>query len=241
MSNVFEQGIFAMTVVNTCPDSTALWCVNKPANSAAGTDPSLPQKIVPCFTPGTAIATPRGEILVEDLKVGARVLTRDNGIRHINWVGHKSVTTDDLKTTPGIRPIFIKAGALGDGLPERDMLVSPYHRVLIVSEMAQMYFEQNEVLVYAKDLTKIDGVKIGAPQDLTYVHFMCEHHEVVLSNGTWTETFQPGDYSLRGVDEDQREELFQLFPQLATMEGLKQYRAARKTLQRKETKVLFKS
>lgn len=197
--------------------------------------------VSPCFTPGTAIATPKGERNVETLKIGDRVLTRDNGIRHVSWVGHKTLSAADLKASPELRPIFIPAGALGQGLPERDIELSPYHRVLVVSELAQVYFEQAEVLVYAKDLTRLDGVKISAPKDVTYIHFMCEHHEIVLSNGMWTETFQPGDYSLRGVDDEQRQELFRLFPELATMEGLKQYRAARKTLQNKEARVLFKS
>ncbi|MDO6589464.1 type I secretion protein [Loktanella sp. D2R18] len=206
--------------------------------SAAKQLPKQSKKVVPCFTPGTAIATPRGEVLVEDLKVGARVLTRDNGIQHISWVGHKDATAEDLTITQTIRPIFIKAGALGRGLPERDMQVSPFHRMLIVSELAQMYFEQNEVLVYAKDLLKLKGVGVAPIQNVKYIHFMCEHHEIVLSNGSWTETFQPGDHSLQGVDGPQREELFRLFPQLATMEGRKNYRAARKTLQKKETKLL---
>ena len=201
----------------------------------------LANTIVPCFTPGTAIATPRGELLVEDITVGTRVLTRDNGIQHISWVGHKNVTGQDMEITQAIRPITIKKGALGGGLPERDMQVSPFHRMLVVSEMAQMYFEQNEVLVYAKDLIKLQGVGVAPEQDIKYIHFMCEHHEIVLSNGSWTETFQPGDHSLQGVDTEQRDELFRLFPQLATMEGRKNYRAARKTLQKKETKLLFRS
>lgn len=198
------------------------------------------ETFVPCFTPDTAIATPRGEVLVQDLKVGERVLTRDNGISHISWVGHKNVGIDDLQANASLRPVFIKAGALGNGLPERDMQVSPFHRVLVVSELAQLYFEQNEVLVYAKDLTQLPGVDVGPAQNVSYIHFMCDNHEVVLSNGTWTETFQPSDYSLRGVDEDQRNELFSIFPELATIEGLKKYRAARKTLRDKESRVLFK-
>jgi hypothetical protein len=198
-----------------------------------------PTTIVPCFTPGTAIATPHGEILVENLTVGARVLTRDNGIQHISWVGHKDATVEDLTITPTIRPIYIEAGALGGGLPERDMQVSPFHRMLVVSDLAQTHFEQNEVLVFAKDLIKLQGVGVGPVQNVKYIHFMCEHHEIVLSNGSWTETFQPGDHSLQGVDDEQREELFRLFPQLATMEGRKDYRAARKTLQKKEAKLLF--
>lgn len=219
--------------------------MTKPSRNSRQIDktqlPALPKTIVPCFTPGTAIATPRGEVLVENLTVGARVLTRDNGIQHISWVGHKDATTQDLEETPAIRPIFIKAGALGGGLPERDMQVSPFHRMLVVSELAQMYFEQNEVLVYAKDLIKLRGVGVAPAQNVKYIHFMCEHHEIVLSNGSWTETFQPGDHSLQGVDDEQREELFRLFPQLAMIEGRKQYRAARKTLQKKETKLLFRS
>ncbi|WP_242650967.1 Hint domain-containing protein [Yoonia tamlensis] len=216
---------------------------NRP--SASGALPhdadDRPNTIVPCFTPGTAIATPRGEVLVENLTVGSRVLTRDNGIQHISWVGHKVVSANDMSITQSIRPITFKAGSLGGGLPERDMMVSPFHRMLVVSEMAQMYFEQNEVLVYAKDLLRLQGVGIGPIQETKYIHFMCEHHEIVLSNGSWTETFQPGDHSLKGVDAPQREELFRLFPQLATIEGRRKYRAARKTLQQKEAKLLLRS
>jgi hypothetical protein len=63
---------------------------------------------------------------------------------------------------------------------------------------------------------------------------MCETHEIVLSDGAWTESFQPGDDTLQGIDADQRAELFLLFPELATKEGLRRYRAARKTLQQTE-------
>ncbi|WP_341365869.1 Hint domain-containing protein [Yoonia sp. BS5-3] len=197
------------------------------------------ERVIPCFTPGTRIATPKGERLVENLQIGDRVLTRDNGIRHITWVGTKVLQAPDLELSPKLRPVLIRAGALGNGLPERDMMVSPNHRMLIVSELAQLYFGETEVLVAAKHMTKMDGVETADVRQSTYVHFMCDNHEVVLSNGAWTESFQPGDYSLKGVDADQREELFKLFPELATKEGLRNYRAARKSLKRNESKLVL--
>lgn len=196
-------------------------------------------QVIPCFTPGTRIATPKGEKPVENLKIGDRVVTRDNGIRHITWAGQKTMQMQDLQISATMRPVLIRAGALGQGLPERDMIVSPNHRVLVVSDKAKRHFSESEVLIAAKHLTRMKGV---TPIDLptaTYIHFMCETHEIVLSDGAWTETFQPGDDTLQGIDADQREELFLLFPELATKEGLRRYRAARKTLQQTDDAVMI--
>lgn len=48
-------------------------------------------RVVACFTPGTGIATPKGEVAFERLKKGDRVLTRDNGIQTIRWIGRKKL------------------------------------------------------------------------------------------------------------------------------------------------------
>ncbi|MCB1347866.1 MAG: hypothetical protein KDK11_04195, partial [Maritimibacter sp.] len=66
-------------------------------------------------------------------------------------------------------------------------------------------------------------------------------HEVVLSNGAWTESFQPGDYALAGVGNAQRQELFELFPELQTQAGLEDYSAARRILKKHEAKMLLRS
>jgi len=68
---------------------------------------------------------------------------------------------------------------------------------------------------------------------------MFDQHEIVLSDGTWSESFQPGDYSLQGVDQDQRQELLELFPELAEQEGLEAYQAARRSLKRYEAQLLI--
>ena len=71
-----------------------------------------------------------------------------------------------------------------------------------------------------------------------YVHFMFDQHQVVLSNGAWTESFQPGDYTMRGLGNAQRAEIYDLFPELQTTVVLETYVAARKTLKRHEAALL---
>nr|WP_303966743.1 Hint domain-containing protein [Donghicola eburneus] len=196
------------------------------------------EKIIPCFTPGTVIATPMGERLVEELQVGDRVITRDNGIQRIRWVGAKNVTSQDLQRSAHLRPIMIKAGALGNGLPETDIMVSPNHRMLIANEKTSLYFEEPEVLAAAKHLLGTGGIyEVNVPST-TYIHFMFDRHEVVLSNGCWSESFQPGDYSLKGIGEEQRNEIYDLFPELKNQKGLENFEAARRSLKKHEAKLL---
>ncbi|MBB5723075.1 hypothetical protein FHS72_002711, partial [Loktanella ponticola] len=198
------------------------------------------ENVIPCFTPGTLIATPKGERLVEELQVGDRIITRDNGIQEIAWMGHKPMSGQQLVQNPHLQPVLIKRGALGHGLPERDMMVSPNHRVLVSSDKTQLYFEESEVLAAAKHMVGAEGIHTVNVMQTTYIHFMFERHEVVLSNGAWTESFQPGDYSLKGIGNSQRNEIFDLFPELSTKSGLAGYQSARKALKKHETNLLLK-
>jgi Ca2+-binding RTX toxin-like protein len=192
------------------------------------------ENVIPCFTPGTLIATPKGEVPVENLRAGDRVITRDNGIQELRWVGRKDMAWADLLSNPHLKPVLVRAGALGNGLPERDMLVSPNHRMLVANDRTQLYFDEHEVLVSAKHLITAQGVQVVDVAATAYIHFMCDRHEVVLSNGAWTESFQPGDYTLKGMGNAQRSEIFELFPELKTDAGLAGYGAARRTLKRHE-------
>ncbi|MCW8841843.1 MAG: Hint domain-containing protein, partial [Rhodobacteraceae bacterium] len=193
-----------------------------------------------CFTPGTAILTPSGEVAVENLKVGDKVVTRDNGLQTIRWAGKKQLSGRDLLSRPKLRPVMIRAGSLGPNLPERDMMVSPNHRMLLVSEQAQLLFDETEVLVAAKHLVGMDGVQQVDTVGVEYVHFLCDNHEVVLANGAWSESFQPGEYSMGSIDRAQRDEIYDLFPELRNREALDDFTAARLTLKRHEANLLVK-
>ncbi|QXT38501.1 Hint domain-containing protein [Gymnodinialimonas ceratoperidinii] len=196
------------------------------------------ENVIPCFTPGTMIATPRGEVPVEGLREGDKVITRDNGIQEIRWTGNRTLNRQELAEGNNLKPILIKAGSLGRNLPERDMLVSPQHRVLVTGETPQLYFEESEVLVAAKHLVGKQGVSVMETMRTTYIHFMFDRHEVVLSDGAWTESFQPGDQSLGAMGEATRDEIIALFPELATEGGLTDYAAARRSLKAHEAKLL---
>lgn len=197
------------------------------------------ERIIICFTPGTQIATQKGEVPVERLKAGDSVITRDNGIQNLRWVGHRDLAPKDMRDHPEFQPIRIRQGALGKGLPERDMLVSPQHRMLLTSDLAELLFEEREVLVAAKHLTSLDGIEQAHVEEVRYLHLMFDHHEVVLADGAWSESFQPGDRSLRGVGDEQRAEILALFPELASPDGLEAYGAARPSLKSHEASILL--
>ncbi len=198
------------------------------------------EEIIPCFTPGTVIATPKGERLVEHLQIGDRVITRDNGLQEIRWIGRRDLEGAELLQAPHLKPVLIRAGSLGRGLPERDLLVSPNHRVLMNNEKTALYFEDREVLAAAKHLTDLEGVDAVDTASVSYIHFMFDQHEVVLSNGAWTESFQPGEQTLDSMGGEQRDEIYALFPELRELEGINAYQSARRSLKKHEARLLTK-
>jgi Ca2+-binding RTX toxin-like protein len=198
------------------------------------------ENVIPCFTPGTLIATAKGERRVEELVAGDRIITRDNGIQAIRWAGAREMTGAEFEVSAHLKPILIQQGALGGGLPERDMMVSPQHRVLIANEKTSLYFEESEVLVAAKFLTALDGIDVVDVSATTYIHIMFDQHEVVLSDGAWTESFQPGDQTLAGIGDASRDEILEIFPELATRIGIDEYTSARRALKKHEAILLTK-
>lgn len=172
-----------------------------------------------CFVSGTLIETDRGEVAVEDLAVGDRVMTADNGYQEIRWIGVNSLSGRFLDAAPKMRPVRISAGALGGGLPTRDLYVSPQHRVLVRSRIAQKMFGADEVLVAAKQLVILDGIDyVDDGRGVSYVHFLCDRHEVVFANGSASESLFTGPEALKSVSAEAREEIFALFPELMDME-----------------------
>jgi len=198
------------------------------------------EKVVPCFTPGTRIATPRGQVAVETLKVGDLVMTRDNGMQPIRWIGTRALSARDFYAAEHLYPIRIAKGALGNDLPERDMWVSPNHRMLVASDKTVLYFEESEVLVAAKHLTGLVGVGAATCEEAKYIHLMFDQHEVILSDGTWSESFQPGVQALAGVGNAQRLELLEIFPELANYGGIAGYPSARRSVKAHEAALLIR-
>ena len=153
------------------------------------------------------------------------------------WVGRRDLSAAELEAQPKLNPILITAGSLGLNLPDRDMMVSPQHRMLFTGARAEVIFGENEVLVAASYLDGQKGIHRIHPVDVSYIHVMFDQHEIIRANGCWTESYQPGALSLGSMHHDQREELLSLFP--ALVNGTQQYPAARLSLKAHEARVLL--
>lgn len=191
--------------------------------------------VVVCFTPGTQILTPEGQVSVEKLAVGDRVVTRDHGVQKVSWIGETTVSSRWMGLNTNLRPILIRQGALGPDLPERDMRVSRQHRVLVRDWRAEMLFgEEGGVLVPAFALCNDDTIIEEQPEgDVVYVHVAFEHHEIVYADGLEAESFHPGDRTVAGLSQTHRDELYTLFPQLE-QDAQFAYRIARDPVRARE-------
>ncbi len=166
-----------------------------------------------CFTPETWLATPDGPRLVRDLGEGDWVQTKDDGAQQIRWVGWRRMSGARLFAMPELRPVRIRAGAVGMDRPEEDLLVSPEHRMLIKGSMAQTLFNTDEVLVAARDLLNDRTIVVDRQlRQVTYVHLLLDRHQIVFANGLETESFHPGSMPLESIDEDQRAALLERVP-----------------------------
>ncbi|MGY3438911.1 MULTISPECIES: Hint domain-containing protein [unclassified Marinovum] len=175
---------------------------------------------VVCFAAGTLIATGAGPVAVEDLRVGDMVTTMDNGEQPLRWIGSCRLGPAQLMLRPKLRPIRIAAGALGRGTPERDLVVSPQHRVMIRSTIAQRMFAESEILVAAVKLVGMPGIEvIETAREVTYFHLLLERHEILFSEGAATESLYPGPQALSGMAPAAVEEITCLFPELSEQCG----------------------
>ncbi|MDF0603025.1 Hint domain-containing protein [Psychromarinibacter sp. C21-152] len=166
-----------------------------------------------CFTPDTRIATEHGAVPVRDLAEGDRVLTKDDGPQAIRWIGRRRMSGARLYTMPELRPIRIRAGAVGMEVPDDDLLVSPQHRMLVKGPMAQTLYGEAEVLVAARDLLNDASIHVDRRlREVTYVHLLLDRHSVVFANGLETESFHPASMALDAMDPGQVAELAERVP-----------------------------
>ena len=183
--------------------------------AVTGTDLTYDNTNVVCFSAGTLIGTLLGPVRVEDLKAGDDVLTLDTGTQKIRWIGSTHRDSNDLAVDPKLRPVRISAGALGEGLPAQDLLVSRQHRFLVRSPIALRMFETSEVLLPAIKLIGLKGIDIDQDVDaVEYFHILFDRHEIVCSNGAWSESLFTGPEALQAVPPASAQEIKKLFPEI---------------------------
>ena len=139
------------------------------------------QSFLVCFLTGTLIATPRGEVPVEDLSPGDLVLTADGRALPVLRMGRQDVVTPFLGSDAEL-PIEIAPGALADGIPSRPLRVTPAHGLLI-----------DGVLVNAGALVNGTTIRRMTARELSQAfsvyHIETAEHVALLADGTPAESF----------------------------------------------------
>ncbi len=167
-----------------------------------------------CFTRGTLIQTAQGLRPIEALRVGDAIDVASGGTQPVRWIS--SSKQRRLSANPKHRPVRITAGALGNGLPLRDLLVSRQHRMLVRSRVAERMFGAPEALVSAIKLTALPGIYVDeSVEEVEYFHILFDQHEIVTAEGAASESLFTGPEALKSVPADARDELLALFPELA--------------------------
>jgi hypothetical protein len=184
-ANTWQSIIDSLTYANSVaedPASHAITLVS--ATSVAGGYTTVnavdaETLLVTCFYKGTMIRAPHGEVAVESLAPGDLVLTADGDVAAVRWIGRQTVSTvfgDKLR----VLPIRIKAGALGDAVPSRDLLISPDHALLV-----------DGILIHAGALVNGTSIarEVSVPQSFPYFHVELDAHALLLAESAPAESF----------------------------------------------------
>ncbi len=133
------------------------------------------------FARGTRITLTTGQQRpIEDLQVGDRVLTRDDGPQAIRWIGQNTV-----RAVGEFAPILITAGTLHN---QHDLLVSPDHRLFIYQRSDRIGAGRPEILVRARHLVNGDTVRVQAGGFVDYFQLLFDRHQIIFAEGIAAET-----------------------------------------------------
>jgi hypothetical protein len=160
-----------------------------------------------CLVEGTLVSTENGPMLIENIAVGDRILTKDRGLQELRWIGKRTV-----EGMGDFAPICFAKGSFGN---DRDLRVSPEHRMLVEGWKCELLFGEPEALCAAKHLVAhSDDVYVRPCETVTYYHLMFDAHEIIYAEGAQTESFFMGT-EVAKKDRETYLELMKLFPERA--------------------------
>lgn len=133
------------------------------------------------FTRGTHITLWSGaQVPIEDLNVGDRVLTRDDGAQAVRWIGQTT-----LRATGAFSPVVIRKGALHN---TNDLLVSPDHRLFVYQREDRLGAGRAEVLVKVRHLVNGDSVAVLDGGFVDYFQLLFDDHQIIYAEGIAAES-----------------------------------------------------
>ena len=134
---------------------------------------------VACFLPGTQIATPAGEVAVEQLTIGARVLTYRGEPSTITWIGIGKVLTTRGRRNAAT-PVIVRKDALADNVPNRDLRITKGHSIYIDEILIPVEFLVNHRSIIWDDRAR----------EVTFYHIELAVHDVLVANGAPAESYR---------------------------------------------------
>ena len=192
---------------------------------------------VPCFAKGCPIETADGPVAVEKLQIGTLIRTRDNGLQPLRFISQASVRL--CATNAHLRPVRISKGALGDAVPTQNICVSPQHRTVVGNWKSELLLGHSDVFCAAKHLVDGQGVTYDhTAKSVNYFHLHFDKHEILLSAGMWSESFDPLCRITGSWTGAQRQEFRDLFGQTVDEATTQSHQTALPVLKAYEAKLL---
>ncbi|MDF1856543.1 Hint domain-containing protein [Pseudooceanicola sp.] len=168
-----------------------------------------------CFAAATNLLTDAGPRQAGALAPGDRVWTADSGFCPIRWVGRRHISGSALAEDMRLRPVRIAAGAIAPGIPRRDIVVSPQHRILLRSIIAERMFGHREILVPAHALADQPGItRITPAEGISYVHILLDAHQILDAEGMLTESLFLGPQTRKALGERQIRQIAEAWPKV---------------------------
>jgi autotransporter passenger strand-loop-strand repeat protein len=185
-SITFSSGAETLTVSGTLGTVTVKLAAGSTPGQLALTTDGRGGILVICFAEGTRIATTNGDVAVEALREGDWVLTALGDVARVRWIGHRRFS---LASRPDVAPIRLSEGSLGEGVPSRDLLVSPEHAMGLGGKLVPA-----RLLVNGTSITR-DTSMAG----ITYYHVELPRHDLLLAEGaaaeSWLDTGNRGMFA----------------------------------------------
>jgi Hint domain-containing protein len=163
------------------------------SDNANGTDLSIA-----CYRRGTRIRTDRGDLPIEELSPGDRVITLSGEAQPIRWIGRRSYQGRFIAGNRRVLPIRICAGAFADGMPARDLWVSPGHSMLLDGVMVLAEYLLNGATIVQEERV----------EELEYLHIELDQHAILLAEGAPSESYVDCDNRLMFANGAEYERLY---------------------------------
>jgi hypothetical protein len=135
-----------------------------------------------CYAAGTRLLTPNGDVPVEQLAPGDMVVTIERGVRTIQpikWIGERRLNLAAHPHPEHAVPIRVRKDAVADGMPARDLRLSPEHCIYIDGKLVPVKYLVNHMSIAQEPMTG----------HVHYYHVELAHHSLLLAEGLPAESY----------------------------------------------------